>query len=365
MGWPDFAGAGQSVLRTGDRELVLEVRQMPPVEPVRRLPSVEPGSRPVPADNSLREFLAPNAILQSDDADVERIAREVAGNEKGAFLAACRLRDWVKDNMHLGPGIVFAPAGDAIRRRHGAIVAQAIVLASLARAAGIPSQVVMGFAESAGFWRQHPWVEVWTGSRWVPLDAALPSTGPADAARIACVRSSFAAGPGRMMNDWTRVMGNVQLSVLEFTTGGATVKVPEGAAAFTVEGNTYRNPWLGLKVQKPADFRFAQTNAAFPEATVLAIVDPAGGRVSLLQQPQPEAVGDEAMSRAFERMGLPGKVQPEKIAGRPAFVVDDESNAAVAFVVGADLWVLTAVGEHAGERVRKAAAMVTFGRTAQ
>jgi hypothetical protein len=342
-------------LRRGDRDLVLEVRQ---------LPSVESGSRPVPADKSLREFLAPNALLQSDDAAVERIAREVVGNEKEAFRAACRLRDWVKDNMQMGPGIVFAPASETIRERTGTVAAYAIVLASLARAAGIPSQVVMGLAYESGMWRQHAWVEVWTGNRWVPLDGALPSPGPADAARIACVRTSFAAGPGPLLSALLRVNGNFEVRILEFASGGATVKVPEGAAAFTVEGNTYRNPGLGLKVQKPADFRFAQTNAAFPDATVVAIVDPAGERVSLEQHPLPEGAGDEPMRRVFERLDLFGKLQHETIAGRPTFVVDDETIAGLAFTVGGDLWVLIAEGEHAGERVRKAAAMVTFGRAA-
>ena len=377
LGWPEFAAAGQTVLSRGNRELVLEVRQMPPIEPVRQAPPNEPvrqpsadkpRTRPAPADKGFREFLAPNAIVQSDDAEVERIAREVVGSEKDAFRAACRLRDWVSDNMHMDLGIVLAPASEAIRQRKGTCAAYAITLASLARAAGIPSQVVMGYAYLSGIWGGHAWVEVWTGSRWVPLDGALPSTSAADAARIACARTSFAEGAGPLTSNLSRVFGNIQIEIMEFASSGAsagsTVKVPGGAAPFTVEGDTYRNPWLGLDVHKPADFRFTKTDAVYPDSTVVAIDDPMGNRVSLGQYALPSSGQEEAARRVFGHLELAGKVQQEKIAGRAVFVVDEGTKAGLAFAGDADLWVLTGEGPHAGERLRKAAAWVTVRQPA-
>jgi hypothetical protein len=200
LGWPNFAGSGQTVLRHDDLELLLEVKQLTAEE--REIIPTKPGK-------SLREYLEPNAILQSDDAEVRRIAREVVGNEKDAFRAACRLRDWVKNNMHRDFGIGLAPASEAIRQRKGTCGAYAITLASLARAAGIPSQVVMGYAYIYGIWGGHAWAEVSIGGRWVPLDGAAPSPGPADAARIACVRTSFADGVGPT-NAPSRVFGNIR-----------------------------------------------------------------------------------------------------------------------------------------------------------
>ena len=283
-------------------------------------------------------------------------------------FAACRLRDWVSDNMHMDLGIVLAPASEAIRQRKGTCAAYAITLASLARAAGIPSQVVMGYAYLSGIWGGHAWVEVWTGSRWVPLDGALPSTSAADAARIACARTSFAEGAGPLTSNLSRVFGNIQIEIMEFASSGAsagsTVKVPGGAAPFTVEGDTYRNPWLGLDVHKPADFRFTKTDAVYPDSTVVAIDDPMGNRVSLGQYALPSSGQEEAARRVFGHLELAGKVQQEKIAGRAVFVVDEGTKAGLAFAGDADLWVLTGEGPHAGERLRKAAAWVTVRQPA-
>ena len=357
LSWPDFTAAGQTVLRHDDEELLLEVKQLTADE--REIISTKPGKNP-------REYLEPNALLQSDDAEVRRIAREVAGNEKVAFRAACRLRDWVKNNMHRDFGIGFAPASEAIRQRKGTCGAYAIALASLARAAGVPSRVVMGYAYIYGIWGGHAWVEVSIGGRWVPIDGAAPSPGPADAARIACMRTSFVEGGGGMFESaLSRIFGNVQVTIVEFEAGGALVKVPAGAEAFTIEGNTYRNPWLGLEVQKPAGFRFTKTDAIYPDSTVVAIEDSAGQPVCVRQLALPDPTNTESMTEVFHRLEIGGKAEGEEIAGRQAFVAEEGTKAGLAFAAGADLWVLTAEGDHAGQRIRRAAAMLTIRRQVQ
>ena len=351
LGWPNFSAAGQTVLRPGGKDLMLEVRQVKAEGTI---------NRPVQPTPSLREFLEPNALLQSDDAEVQRIARQVVGKEKDAFRAACRLRDWITSNMQMDLGIALAPASEAIRQRKGTCAAYSIALASLARAAGIPSQVVMGYAYVAGIWGGHAWVEVWTGKRWVPLDGALPSLGTADAARIACVRTSLADGAGPLTSALSRFFGNVEVSITEFELPGMQASVPDGSPAFTIEGNIYRNPWLCLEIKKPAGFHFAKTDAVYPDLTVMAIDDPAGQRVCLRQQAAPADVDEETVAAVFHRLDFAGKPRHEEVAGRHAFLIDDGSRAGLAFSGGLDLWVLTAEGEHAGQLVRRAAVMVTI-----
>jgi transglutaminase-like putative cysteine protease len=80
-------------------------------------------TRPTKADRSLREFLEPNAVVQSDGAEVRRIAHEVAGDETDIVRAACRLRDRVHRNMTLDLGIAVTPASEVIRQRKGTCVA--------------------------------------------------------------------------------------------------------------------------------------------------------------------------------------------------------------------------------------------------
>jgi len=352
LGWPNFSAAGQTVLRRDGKELLLEVRQINAEGAV---------NRPIQPTSNLREFMEPNVMLQSDDEEVQRIARQVVGDTKDAFRAACRLRDWVTCNMQMDLGIALAPASEAIRQRKGTCAAYSITLASLARAAGIPSQVVMGYVYVAGIWGGHAWVEVWTGNRWVPLDGALPSPGSSDAARIACVRTSLADGVGPLTSALSRFFGNVEVAIAEFEVAGVHTAVPDGSPAFRIEGNIYRNPWLGLEIKKPAGYHFAKTDAIYPDSTVVAIDDPAGQRVCLRQLAATAEDEEETFAAVFRRLDFAGKPHREKLAGRHAFIIEDASKAGLALSGGLDGWVLTAEGDHAGQLIRRAAAMVTIG----
>jgi transglutaminase-like putative cysteine protease len=351
-GWPDFSGPGQTILKREGNELLLEVK---------RVQAEGTAPRPSKADGSLREFLEPNALVQSDDPEVRRIAHEVAGEKRDAFRAACRLRDWVHRNMDLDLGIALTPGSEVIRRRKGTCVAYAILLASLARAEGIPSRVVTGFVYVAGIWGGHAWVEVRAGDRWVALDGALPSTGAADAARFACVRSSMADGAGSMVNALGRIAGNVRVGVVEYEAGSVRTVVPADAPGFTIDGDVYRNPWLRLEVRKPAGFSFAETHAVYPDSTVVAIEGTDGRGVRLRQHAAPaRADDDESTARVFRRLGFSGQPAPAMIAGRTVLMIEADDCAGLAFVDGPDLWVLTAEGRDAGALVRQAAEQVTI-----
>ena len=44
-----------------------------------------------------------------------------------------------------------------------------------------------------------------------------------------------------------------------------------GAAAYVVDGDRYRNDWLGLELTKPAGFRFVELEETWPAATVVGM----------------------------------------------------------------------------------------------
>ena len=81
--------------------------------------------------------------------------------------------------------------------------------------------------------------------------------------------SSLAAGAGELgVGPAQQIFGQVDIRILEFETGGNTTAVPAEATPYAVEGNRYRNPWLGIEVEKPADFRFVRLDAFWPDPAV-------------------------------------------------------------------------------------------------
>jgi hypothetical protein len=200
---------------------------------IRRVLPNEHGERPMQAGHGeLMLALEPNALLQSDDANIRNIAAQVVGDDHDAYSAARKLQQWTSKNMKFDLGIAIAPASEVARNRRGTCFGYAMLLGSLARAAGIPSRLHMGLAYAGGIWGGHAWVDIWAGREWIPLDAALYSPGPADAARFSFFTSTLQEGTIAEIGSLAKLFGNVDIKILEYTIHGKRVTIRKTPSHF-------------------------------------------------------------------------------------------------------------------------------------
>jgi hypothetical protein len=348
LGWPDIEIGGQRVIEKSEKDLVVEIKRTPP-------PSG--ASFPVAETEANRQYLQPNAYIQSDDPEILSKTRELAETEKDAFRAALAMERWVAENMSFDLGIAFAPATEIIHDRRGTCVGYATLLASLTRAAGIPSRIVMGYVYALGMFGGHAWAEVLIGEEWIPLDAAIVNEGAADATRLALVASSLAGGPGSLsIGAAQQVFGQIAIEILEFDTAGKTVVVPAGARAFSVEGDSYINPWLGIQLTKPSSFKFGRLDGIWPDPTVIALEGPAG-ETAVLEQHQ-IFPWDDPKKTLEEKLGqvLPGGQKKLAIIEKQAAVLldgPDGQKSAAAFRRGLEMWLVRTAGKDAPELLRR------------
>jgi len=271
LGWPGLDSSSQRVLGKSDTLRVVEVRGCTPPTHANE------KSQDVPDESCSR----PNALVQSDDPEVLRIAREATSEVKSDFEKARRLQDWVSKNLQFDLGIALAPASEVVRNRRGTCIAYAVLLASLERAVGLPSRVAMGYAYANGIWGGHAWSEVFIDGQWVALDAALYGPGTADAARLWFGASSGDDQLIKLIAAGSQMYGYVDFQVVSFERNGSTLKVPENAARHTIEGNRYSNPWLGFSLEAPSNFRFTKMDAVFPDPTIVELEGPGGAKISV------------------------------------------------------------------------------------
>ena len=340
LGWPDFEAPNQTVLESSRDRVVLRIRRV--------MPDGGEFRRAGPAGADLRPFHDANPLVQSDDAEVRTIAASVAGNAPNAYEAARRLQQWTNEHMGFDPGVAVAPASEVIRNRRGTCLGYAILLASLLRADGIPSRIRMGFVYAGGIWGGHAWVEMMGKGGWVPLDAALYSPGPADAARFSFFTSGLEEGAIAGMGALARLYGHVNIEILGYTIHGRHVTVPTGAKPFTIDGDTYRNPWLGLTVNKPTTFRFTELESVWPDSTLLAMEGPGGQLVEIQSHSQSlpsSQLSEEAM--ILRAAKLEGARSSVGVGGRRVIASDDR--AATLVVHGGDLLVVTAKAANPAE----------------
>jgi hypothetical protein len=353
LGWPNFTADNQKVIEMTGNQVVLEIRQI--------LPKAD-GQRPV-TNPDLQPFLEPNALLQSDDPTVRAIAAKIAGGNTNAYETARALQKWTNENMKFDPGIAIAPASEVARDRRGTCFGYAVILASLARAEGIPSRIRMGFVYAGGVWGGHAWVEIMAGGTWIPLDAALYSPGPADAARFSFFTSSLQEGTIAQVGELAKLYGNVDIQILDYTIHGKKVVVPSDAKPFVISGNTYRNPWLGLTVQKPQSFHFTTLDAVWPASTVVAMEGPQGQIVEIQSHSDSLPVQKQSSEEKLLRdAGITGAQTESVLGGNRATLVSSPNAAGLAVRQGGYVLVITAKGTNAAHLLLEVASTLKLGR---
>ena len=316
LGWPPFDGENQRVVEKTAKTVILEITR----------PELKPNSVHIEE----AAFLKPNAILQSDDTEVTRLARTIVGDERDRFKAARKLQDWATQNLKLDLGVALAPASEVARNRGGTCAAYAVLLASLERAAGIPSRFAMGYVYVDGIWGGHAWTEILVNGQWIPLDAAAYAPGIADAARFQFGTYTLEDNMSAAVSGGARLYGNLDVAVLEYTLNGHRYKVPEDAKPYAIDGDEYRNPWLGIAVRKPEGARFTKLDAVYPDLTIVAI-EAANAKLEVEQDPLRGGIAGESI----------------RIDGREAHVVSSPGKVVVRSGGGSSIWVLTAEGDGA------------------
>jgi transglutaminase-like putative cysteine protease len=375
LGWPAFTGPGQRVISSTPTTLVLEVRRpdagtMPPAPLVPAalsatttgIPaglSANPAGTPAAATATptaamdADRALAPNALVQSDDSEVVRLAHDLAAGGGDRLAAARALQDWAAAHVEFDLGIALAPASEVVRNRRGTCIAFAVLLAALERAAGIPARIAMGYAYADGIWGGHAWTEVLAGGEWVPLDAALYAPGVADAARFQFGSYTGDDNLAAATAAAAQLYGSLDVQVLAFTAGGRSESVAADAPGFEVAGDIYSNPWLGVSLRKPAAARFAKLDAVFPDAAVVAVA--AGGATVEVAQGEVRGGRDAAVARELAAVAPAAGAVHAALDGRSALLVSSADKVRMVAVEGNSLWVLTGTGAGAAELLAQVA----------
>ncbi len=160
--------------RVGD-ELVIKRRKIP--EASYSLPC---------ADKKMARFLESSRFIRSDHPKIMEKARAIVGDAKDPITVAGLINQWVFTHLKKVPTPSVPDAYTVLQTKQGDCNEHAILAASLARAVGLPSQVVVGLVYANDGFFYHAWVEYWAGKRWVTGDPLMNQL-PADPTHVALI----------------------------------------------------------------------------------------------------------------------------------------------------------------------------------
>ena len=133
--------------------------------------------------------LAASPFIESDDPAIQAQAGAIKGDATDPRIVARRLVDWVHAQVEKTPSVTVPSAREVLASRRGDCNEHAVLLAALARAAGIPARVIAGAVYANDGFYYHAWNELWVGA-WVSADAVFDQL-PADATHVKLIEGGL------------------------------------------------------------------------------------------------------------------------------------------------------------------------------
>ena len=137
---------------------------------IRQNPKDTSRLTPLSAEESAA-FLASDLFIQADNPRIIEQAKALTGDGKTPWEKATLLYQWVYENIAKEHVLSVPSALDVLDQKSGDCNEHAVLMTALARAAGIPTRVVIGLAWSKTMqaFGYHAWVEVHVG-QWIAMD---------------------------------------------------------------------------------------------------------------------------------------------------------------------------------------------------
>jgi len=162
---------------------------------------------PVSTDE-LNLFLASEPFIQSDHPDIAQLAETIVSADDPPLKKGKKLVNWVFKNIEKRPVLSIPDALSTLKNRVGDCNEHAVLLAALARSAGIPAKIESGLVYLRGRFYYHAWNLLYVG-KWITADSVFGQI-PADATHI-----RFASGNPESQLDLITVIDKVKITVLD------------------------------------------------------------------------------------------------------------------------------------------------------
>lgn len=194
-------------------------------------------------DEKFATFLEDTEYIKPSDPSIQQQLAEIRGDKKNALMIVQNILHWISANIKTDMIAETLKGPEVLQKRKGKCSEYAILFASFARAAGIPTRIALGEVNSGNKWIGHMWDEVWLG-QWIAVDptAGIFVTAPS---HIKFVGSPTVMGTQRVR--W-KLVDNLNLEILEF-------KEEKSEAAAEIKtgifNHSYFNKTFSCKISAP------------------------------------------------------------------------------------------------------------------
>lgn len=210
----------------------------------------------------LDDYLTSDRHIMPDLPEIQVIVADILGNETDAWLGVKALNDWVFRFINDEPSYRNLTTAQILESQAGDCNEHAILFASLARAAGIPTKIAQGFRATNHGWVAHMWNEVWL-DEWISIDPSHGQTAP-DALLLKLFDSSSAED---LNIHEVNIMTNLNIRIQMYETPIMGANNPNRPNKTQISEQTYTNSDFIFSVTIPDNWFYVDIS----ETGVLAL----------------------------------------------------------------------------------------------
>lgn len=155
-------------------------------------------------------FLEPTPFIESDHPKIRNLVKKIVAADEAPLKKAIKLVDWINKNIEKRPVLSLPDALSVIENGAGDCNEYAVLLAALARAAGIPAKIEAGLVYLNGRFYYHAWNLLYLG-KWITVDSLFGQI-PADVTHI-----RFSSGALKQQLDLISIIGKIKLKIIKQT----------------------------------------------------------------------------------------------------------------------------------------------------
>ena len=156
------------------------------------------------------KFLEPTPFIESAHPKIQNLVKRIVAADEKPLKKTIKLVDWINKNIEKRPVLSLPDALATIENGAGDCNEHAVLLAALARAAGIPAKIEAGLVYLNGRFYYHAWNLLYLGE-WITVDSLFGQI-PADVTHI-----RFSSGELKQQLDLINIIGKIKLKVINQT----------------------------------------------------------------------------------------------------------------------------------------------------
>lgn len=159
-------------------------------------------------NESQRKFLKPSPFIESDHPTVRNLVKKIVQAHESPVKKTIKVVDWINKNIEKRPVLSLPDALAVIENGAGDCNEHAVLLAALARAAGIPAKIEAGLVYLNERFYYHAWNVLFLG-KWITVDSLFGQI-PADVTHI-----RFISGSLEQQLDIISIIGRIKLKIIK------------------------------------------------------------------------------------------------------------------------------------------------------